>query len=69
MPQSWNVSGDNWIHDAQRGTYLVETVDDNNSESSNSESSDDDSVTTLFESSLRGGIDLDDIMVRAAHAQ
>ena len=52
---------------APRGTYLVETVDDNNGESS--ESSDDESVTTLFESSLRGEIDLDDIMVSAAHAQ
>ena len=52
--------------DAPRGTYLVETVDDNNGESS--ESSDDESVTTLFESSLRGEIDLDDIMVSAAHA-
>ena len=53
--------------DAPRGTYLVETVDDNDSESS--ESSDDESVTTLFESSLRGEIDLDDIMVSAAHAR
>ena len=50
-----------------RGTYLVETVDDNDSESS--ESSDDESVTTLFESSLLGEIVLDDIMVSAAHAQ
>ena len=32
--------------DAPRGTYLVETVNDNDSESS--ESSDDESVTTLF---------------------
>ena len=47
---------------------MVETVDDNNSESSSSESSDDESVTTLFESSLRGEIDLDNIMVSAAHA-
>ena len=53
--------------DAPRGTYLVETVNDNNPESS--ESSDDESVTTLFESSLQGEIDLDDIMVSAAHAR
>ena len=53
--------------DAPRGTYLVETVDDNDSESS--ESSDDESVTTLFESSLQGEIDLDDIMVSVAHAR
>ena len=52
--------------DAPRGTYLAETVDDHDSESS--ESSDDESVTTLFESCLRGEIDLDDIMVSAAHA-
>ena len=38
--------------DAPRGTYLVETVTDNDSESSSIESSDDESVTTLFESSL-----------------
>ena len=62
MPRSWNVSGDNWIY---RHTYLVETVDDNDSESSSSESSDDESVTTLFESSLHGEIDLDNIMVSA----
>ena len=55
--------------DAPRGTYLVETVNDNDSESSSSESSDDKSVTTLFESSLQGEIDLDDIMVSAAHAR
>ena len=55
--------------DAPRGTYLVDTVNDNDSESSSSESSDDESVTTLFESSLRGEIDLDDIMVSAAHAR
>ena len=36
--------------EAPRGTYLAETVDDNDSYSS--ESSDDESVTTLFESSL-----------------
>ena len=53
--------------DAPRGTYLVETVDDHDSESS--ESSDDESVTTLFERSLRGEIDLDDIKVSAAHAR
>ena len=53
--------------DTPRGTYLVETVDDNDSESS--KSSDDESVTTLFESSLRGEIDLEDIMVSAAHAR
>ena len=52
--------------DAPRGTYLAETVDDHDSESS--ESSDDKSVTTLFESCLQGEIDLDDIMVSAAHA-
>ena len=40
--------------DAPRGTYLVETVNDNDSENSSSESSDDESVTTLFESSLCG---------------
>ena len=60
-----------WItfqHDAPRGTYLVETVDDNDSESSSSESSNDESVTTLFESSFLGEIDLDGIMVSAAHA-
>ena len=47
--------------DAPRGTYLVDTVNDNDSESSSSESSDDESVTTLFESSLQGEINLDDI--------
>ena len=52
--------------DAPRGAYLVVNVDDNDSESS--ESSDDESVTTLFESSLQGETDLDDIMVSAAHA-
>ena len=55
--------------DAPKGIYLVETVfDDHDSDSSSSESSDDESVTTLFKSSLRGAIDLDDIMVSAAHA-
>ena len=53
--------------DAPKGTYLV--VNDNDSESSSSESSDDESVTTLFKSSLHGEIDLDDIMVSAAHAR
>ena len=55
--------------DALRGSYLVETVNDNDSESSSSESRDDESATTLFESSLQGEIDLDDIMVSAAHAR
>ena len=55
--------------DAPRGTYLVDTVNDNDSESSSSESSDDESVTTLLKSSLQGEIDLGDIMVSAAHAR
>ena len=54
---------------APRGTYLVETVNDNDSESCSVGNSDDESVTTLFESSLRGEINLDNIMVSAAHAR
>ena len=55
--------------DAPRGTYLVETVNDNDSESCSIGNSDDESVTTLFESSLRGEINLDNIMMSAAHAR